>query len=103
MIIPDGGFKRRSRPEFEGIDRLSIEMTIDQDSGLVVRMKPLTIYDRVTFSRKYPNVLNAGHFKPMGNPFSRTYDIISILGQTGDAGDAKKLLELFDVSIFVII
>jgi hypothetical protein len=39
----------------------------------------------------------------MGNPVSRTFHIISILGQTGDARDAKKLKELFNIGRFVII
>ena len=33
--IDDGGFKRGPGPTFQRIDRLGVEMTVDQDGGLV--------------------------------------------------------------------
>ncbi|MNI63096.1 hypothetical protein D3C73_1184430 [compost metagenome] len=51
FAVTDFGFKRRSRPQVKGIDRLHIIVAIDQNGRLAGGMKIIGIDDRMACSR----------------------------------------------------
>jgi hypothetical protein len=61
-------------------------------------MQPLPVNDRMTGGGQYLNLFDSRSFKTIGDPLSSLSDIIGMLRQTGDAGDAKKLTEFVQIA-----
>jgi hypothetical protein len=64
-------------------------------------MHPIGIDQRVTLGFNYFDVLETGGFEMIGYELGGAMRGLVVLGQRRDAGDAKKVLQLFEEPWFV--
>src|SRR5579862_4720166 len=78
-------------------------MPITKNGGLAGGVQPIAIDQRVAGGRNDLDILDAGAFQAIGDEVGGSLDVGLVLGQCADAGDAEKILELFEQARLVLL
>src|SRR6185312_4385812 len=80
-ILDDRWFKRRMRPQFQRIYRLSIEVAVDQHCRLTRRVQPFSIDNGMATRRQDLHLLKTGAGQTISYPPGRALDFTGVRGQ----------------------
>jgi hypothetical protein len=91
--------ERRCRPAVEGVDRLDVVVSVEEDGWLAGRVQPIRVDDRVPGGLDNFGMLEPDRGILRGQMFRGPPNVIDMVGLTRDARDAQELLELAQAAL----
>ena len=92
IAVALGRLEGRRLPELQRIGRLHVEVTVAEHGGLAGRVKPIGIDQRMPFGFDEFDIFETGGLQLCRHEFGGAMRVFSVVGQRGDAGDAKEFL-----------
>jgi hypothetical protein len=83
-------------PQRERVDRLGVEVPVDQDGRLAGRVQVVRGHHRVPAGLQDLDVLHARGGDALGDPAGGAAHVVGVLGEARDARDAAEVEELLD-------
>ncbi len=103
VAVAHGGLEGRALPELQRVGRLDVVMAVTKNGWLALGVQPIAIDQRIAIGRNDLDMLDAGVFQAIGDEVGGSLDVGLVLGQSADAGDAEKILKLFEEAGLVLL
>ena len=101
--VLDIGLEGGARPQFERVDRLHVEVPVDQHRRPTRRVQVIAVDDRMPSGWKDLDVVDAEPLQARRHPLARPHDVARMLRQAGDTGDPQKFRKLLEEAVLVVV
>ena len=98
VLVADDGLEGvRLIPWRLGVGRLDVVVAVEQDGGLARGFDPFAIDEGVALRLDDLDLVEADLFEGASEEFGGPLDVLLVLGEGADAGDAQEVFELVEV------
>ena len=99
VAVADRRFERRRLPERDRVDRLDVEMAVDQHGRLSRRGVPAGDHVRMTGGGRHLDLGHAGRAQPVGHPPGRARHVVRVLRRRAHTRDSQELEQLGELLV----